>query len=391
MFMRSKTSMRLLITLFIFSLAGESFALVNPRGTEESFDIATWNIEDFPLRGQRTVDTLAILIRDLQLDMIAFEEISDTLAFMDLLSQLDGWDGLYSPEYSSLGYQKTGVIYRTDEISILSWEPIFWNEGYAFPRPPIRLTVQANLPSGTFDFYLIVLHLKAFDDDESRDRRRQAIILLKEYLDGLVPSLPDHDWLVMGDFNDELDDPYEDNIFNDFLADSLDYTFLTLPLAGNPYWASYPSYGSMLDNILITADARGEYGENGETITLRLGDEYSNYSYVISDHRPVMAQFTDFQVGIEDTPVLPESFSISSYPNPFNATANIVFSLNESSNARIGIYDCLGRRLDTLLDNFLSAGNYSVKLHAGEMPSGIYFVKLVTDSGSRSIKINLIK
>ena len=389
--MKSKLLLGSLIAVIVLCWAASSFALVNPRGTDETFDMATWNIETFPLRGQRTVDTLAILIRDLDLDLIAFEEISDTLAFADLLSQLPGWDGFYSPDFTSLGYQKTGLIYRTDEINILSWEPIFWNEGYAFPRPPLRITVQANMPSGTFDFYLIVLHLKAFDTDEDRARRQAAMVLLKEYLDEIVPLLPDHDWIVVGDYNDELDDPPNENIFNDFLADSLDYDFLTLPLASDPYWASYPGYNSMLDNILITADVLGEYGENGETTTLRLDDEYRNYSYVISDHRPVMAQFTNFQVGIEDTPELPENITLHSYPNPFNANTNIAFSLKTRSHAKIDLYDCLGRHREALLDDDLEAGNYSVKLKGADLSSGVYFVRLVTDSGSQTVKINLIK
>ena len=389
--MKSKLPASLLIAVLVMCWAVGASALVNPRGSDETFDMATWNIETFPLRGDRTVDTLAILVQDLDLDLIAFEEISDTLAFADLLSQLPGWDGFYSPEYTSLGYQKTGLIYRTDEINILSWEPIFMNEGYAFPRPPLRITVEANMPSGTFDFYLIVLHLKAFDTDEDRARRRAAMVLLKQYLDEIVPLLPDRDWIAVGDYNDELDDPPDENIFNDFLADSLDYRFLTLPLASDPYWASYPSYGSMLDNILITTDVLGEYGENGETTTLRLDDEYRNYSTVISDHRPVMARFTNFHVGIKDTPVLPDNIGLHSYPNPFNAYTNIAFSLKNRSHAQMDLYDCLGRHRQALLDEELEAGNYSVKLNGTDLSSGVYFVRLTTDSSSQTVKINLIK
>lgn len=380
------------ILICLFGLSASSFALVEPRGSEETFDIATWNIKEFPLRGQRTIDTLAILIEDLQLDLISFQEISDTLAFMDLLSQLEDYDGLFSPDIRPPdNYLKTGIIYRTDQISILSWEPLFWNETWEFPRPPLRITVVAELPSGTFDFYLIVLHLKALDDDNSRARRMAAMAMLKDYLDEIVPFLPDHDWLVVGDYNDELTDPEEQNIFWDFLQDSTDYSFLTLPLAGNPYWASYPYYNSLIDHLMATEDALDEYGDNGETITLRLDDEYSNYSYVISDHRPVMSQFTDFQTGIKDSPELPGSFGLVAYPNPFNASTNINFALTRASKARIDIYDCLGRLNRTIIDGHFEAGRYEVNFDAGELASGVYFIKLTSDYNTEIKKINLIK
>jgi endonuclease/exonuclease/phosphatase family metal-dependent hydrolase len=387
-----KTSiLKILLPSILLYLAVETQALVQPRGTEDTFDIATWNIKEFPQRGQRTIDTLAILIQDLQLDLIAIEEISDTLAFMNLLSQLPGWDGFYSPDITTPTYQKTGIIYRTDQISILSWEPIFWNDGWEFPRPPLRITVVADLPSGTFDFYLIVMHLKAFDDDQSRARRMAAMGLLKDYLDEIVPFLPDHDWLVVGDYNDELTDPQDENIFWDFLQDSTDYSFLTLPLAGNPYWASYPYYNSLIDHIMATEDALGEYGPEGETITLRLDDEYSNYSYVISDHRPVMSKFTSLATGIDDDPELPDDFGLTAYPNPFNAAANIAFSLTEPSDARIDIYDCLGRHIRTLIDSHLQTGSYTVQFDGSDMSSGVYFLKLTTDTGHRVEKLNLLK
>ncbi len=367
-------------------------ALVNPRGTEDTFEIATWNIEWFPLQGQGTIDTLAILIQDLQLDVIAFEEISDTTAFRNLLSLLPGWDGFFSPDITSpSSYQKTGIIYRTDQVSLLSWEPIFWNESNAFPRPPIRATLEAHLPTGTFSFYLIVMHLKAYDDSESRARRFAAMTMLKQYLDVLVPFLPDHDWMVVGDYNDEIDDPQSLNIFWDFLEDSTDYTFLTEPLAGNSYWASYPSYNSLIDHIMVTSDCLDEYGENGLTETLRLDDEYSSYSYRISDHRPVMTRFTDFPTGIEEAEVLPDDIGLNSYPNPFNASTNISFSLVQPGNVQLEIYNTLGQLTDILADEHYEAGNYTVRFEAGDYSSGVYFLRLVTDDNVSVKKLNLIK
>lgn len=377
--------------LIIFSVS--AFALVDPRGTEDTFEIATWNVEWFPKHGQSTIDTLAMLIEDLEIDLLALQEISDTSAFRDLLSQLPGWDGFFSPDITSpSSYQKTAIIYRTDQVSVLSWEPLFWNESYAFPRPPIRVTIQANLPTGVFNFYLIVMHLKAFDDSEGRARRFAAMEMLKEYLDVIVPFLPDHDWMVVGDYNDEADDPQNTNIFWDFFQDSANYKLLTEPLVGDPYWASYPSYNSLIDHMMVTTDCLDEYGNSGLIQTLRIDDEYSNYSYRISDHRPVMAMYTDFPTGIDDNDAeLPDQFGLTAYPNPFNASTNISFSLEQPGNARIEIYNTLGQLTEILADRHFETGNYTIKFNASDYTSGVYFLRVVTDYNASVTKLNLIK
>ncbi len=82
-------------------------------------------------------------------------------------------------------------------------------------------------------------------------------------------------------------------------------------------------------------------------------------------------------VGIENEEVtLPTQYSLSAYPNPFNATTSISFTLIQPSQVTLDIYDILGRRAESLVDEFLPAGNHSVLWQAGEMPSGIYFYRI---------------
>jgi endonuclease/exonuclease/phosphatase family metal-dependent hydrolase len=385
--MKTKT---IIVVAAILLTASSTWALVLPRGSESTLDIATWNVRDFPRAGTATIDTLAILIRDLQLDIIGIEEITDTAAFASLLARLPGWAGVYAPSYAG-SILKDGILYRTDQISLISYEAMFFGDTYQFPRQPLRCTIQANLPSGSFDFYLIVLHLKAGSTDSDVNRRQSAMIMLKNYLDVNVPSLPDRDWLVIGDYNDQVDDPQSSNVFFGFLQDTTNYRILTLPLAGNPYWASYPSYNSLIDHILITSDALSEYGENGQTQTLRLDDEYSRYSTVISDHRPVLSRFTSMQTGIENQVEIPQAFSLSSYPNPFNATANISARVNQAAQIKLELYDCLGRKQMTLADQYLEPGSYIYKLDGRSLSSGVYFVRFAAGDKTIVTKINLIK
>lgn len=266
---------------------------VTSRGEEETFEIITWNIENFPLAGQTTVREVQQIIESLDVDLFAVQEISDTVAFRQLLKGLEEYEGLYSNDDYGKWYQKTGVIYKEGLISIENVGQIFTNDSYTFPRPPLQMTVVAQNNGKVFDFRLIVIHLKAMGSSDDRERRREAAQKLKEYIDSQVASSAEKDFVVAGDWNDRIDDPQSENAFTVFIEDSLNYRFLTSSLTGDPHLASYPRYSSLIDHILISRDAFDEY-RGGETTTLRLDDEMFNYLQQVSDHRPVMAKFPVF-------------------------------------------------------------------------------------------------
>ncbi len=375
----------------VLFVGGNALALVAPRGTDTTFEVLTWNVHEFPGSGYRTIDTLAVLIRDLDIDMVAFQEIADTTSFRGLLTRLPGWAGFYAPyDYPSTPYIKTAVIWRTDRATVNYIEQLFVGYSYQFPRPPIHIYATVNCGGGQFDFHLIDMHLKAMSDQESQQRRQAAVLMLKAYLDVNAPAAPDHDWMVVGDWNDELDDPQSENVFWPLLTDSLDYRFLTLPMAGIPHWSSYPSLNSLIDHIMIMSDANDEYA-NGTTITLRLDDEYSNYAYRISDHRPVMAMFAGHPTAVDDNPLPSAPGLLYIYPNPFNGAANISFNLTRSADIVINVFDILGRKRGTIVEGQFAVGNHRISLDASAWPSGIYFAVLHADDTRSVARMTLLK
>jgi endonuclease/exonuclease/phosphatase family metal-dependent hydrolase len=274
-------------------LLDESPLAVIPRGQEETLEIVTWNIENFPLAGETTVRAVRQIIESLNVDLFAVQEISDTAAFRQLLIDLEEYEGLYSADDYGEWYQKSGVIYREGLITIEDVGQIFINDSYAFPRPPLEMTVVAQKDGKMFDFRLIVIHLKAGADSDDLRRRREAAEKLKEYIDSQVASSAEKDFVVAGDWNDRIDDPQSGNAFTVFIEDSLNYLFLTRSLTEDPNFVSYPLYSSLIDHILISRNALEEY-MGGETTTLRLDEEVYNYLQEVSDHRPVMAKFPVF-------------------------------------------------------------------------------------------------
>lgn len=264
-------------------------------GSEYSLDIVTWNIQNFPKLGNQTVTDVAEIIRDLDADIYGMQEIEDTLSFRQLINNLPEYDGIYSSDiYGGGEYQKTAVVYRKNLVVISDKEMLFTNDSYSFPRPPLKVYIRAGSPPQQFDFTLIVQHLKALEGEENEARRRSACEELKRYLDQQIVSNADKDFIVIGDWNDELDDPVADNVFQVFLNDPQNYWFLTEIFARNASNNNtYIGFPSVIDHILITGDLRNEY--TGGTIqVLKIDQQFSAYVYEVSDHRPVGVRFPVF-------------------------------------------------------------------------------------------------
>jgi len=79
------------------------------------------------------------------------------------------------------------------------------------------------------------------------------------------------------------------------------------------------------------------------------------------------------------------------YPNPFNPTTTINYSLPNETQVRIFIYNILGEKVTTLLDEIKMGGNHKISWDASSLPSGIYFYQLVTSEFTKAKKMVLLK
>ena len=84
-------------------------------------------------------------------------------------------------------------------------------------------------------------------------------------------------------------------------------------------------------------------------------------------------------------------FEISSFPNPFNASTQIIFSLTDASHIQLDVYNILGEKIVTLLDEFMIPGKYTRNLNAGNLSSGIYLCRLTNGKVIKTTKTLLIK
>lgn len=92
---------------------------------------------------------------------------------------------------------------------------------------------------------------------------------------------------------------------------------------------------------------------------------------------------------------------LQNFPNPFNPTTIIKFTIPQADNPLTGgaksglvtlkVYDVLGNKISTLVNEEKPAGEYKVEFNASELPSGIYFYQLKSDSFTETKKMVLMK
>ncbi len=96
--------------------------------------------------------------------------------------------------------------------------------------------------------------------------------------------------------------------------------------------------------------------------------------------------------GVDDIKQTPLSYDLSqNYPNPFNPSTTINFVIPKSSFVNLSVYDILGRKVSTLINEEKIAGSYKVEFNAINLPSGIYFYKIKAGSFTQTKKMVLLK
>ena len=93
---------------------------------------------------------------------------------------------------------------------------------------------------------------------------------------------------------------------------------------------------------------------------------------------------------------VPDAFSITNYPNPFNPSTKISYSLPQRGFAKIVIYDLLGRVVATLADEVKEKGNHTIDWFAkdgnrNDLPSGMYVAQIQSGTMIRNTKMMLLR
>src|ERR1035437_7813093 len=87
-----------------------------------------------------------------------------------------------------------------------------------------------------------------------------------------------------------------------------------------------------------------------------------------------------------------QSFNLhQNYPNPFNPVTTINYSLAKEDNVKLTVYNAIGSKVATIVDEYKPAGNYSVNFNGSNLASGIYLYKIEAGQFSQVKKMMLLK
>ena len=129
------------------------------------------------------------------------------------------------------------------------------------------------------------------------------------------------------------------------------------------------------------------------------GENFAVYNNQIC---PPYPDCVDAYVGLQNTTncelasdtfnPIPLDYSLyDPYPNPFNAQTTIQITLPIKDVMIVKVYDVNGSELKTLVHSIFDSGTHTIKWNAGDLPSGIYFIRMQTRHFAGTKKVSLIK
>ena len=92
-----------------------------------------------------------------------------------------------------------------------------------------------------------------------------------------------------------------------------------------------------------------------------------------------------------DNNLVPEKFSLNSYPNPFNPVVRVSFAIPEMRFVSVNVFDIRGQELAILANQNYEPGYYSVNWNASNYASGVYFISLKVQGSTITQKVLLLK
>lgn len=250
----------------------------------DELTLATWNVEHFP-KSSATEGGVVSVVDQLALDFVAIEEIEARAPFDRVVADLPGHHGVLGRAADT----RVGAIVRDEALEIVDVTHLFADDGWAFPRPVLVVRAKISAHPEVGEIQIVVVHLKAMTDAQSESRRKLALGKLRTWIDARR-SAGDANIVVLGDFNDEIDDVGTHDVFAALHDPAAKMVALTDALADAGEFSFVP-FQRLIDHVLVSEELLGALEVN-EVRALHLEQTWNgDYLDDISDHRPVMVTF----------------------------------------------------------------------------------------------------
>ncbi len=140
------------------------------------------------------------------------------------------------------------------------------------------------------------------------------------------------------------------------------------------------------------------YHDRAETYYLQLNDLNVKHKEIDSDIKELHYYMTNsstqepsyvdqYDEKLDNT----NNITLSNYPNPFNPTTNIQYSIPKQSQVSLRVFDLIGREVAVLVNDVVDEGEYSITFNGSNLSSGIYFYQLITGAQIVTKRMILIK
>ena len=132
-------------------------------------------------------------------------------------------------------------------------------------------------------------------------------------------------------------------------------------------------------------------GDGSESVIISDNSSAGPQKFVVAD----AVRFVSYDstlTNVEEISLVVNEFRLDqNYPNPFNPVTSINYNLSKDGMVKLQVFDVLGRKVETLVDDYKLKGSYSVSFDASELSSGIYFYSLSSAGKSFTRKMTLLK
>ncbi len=153
-------------------------------------------------------------------------------------------------------------------------------------------------------------------------------------------------------------------------------------------------------NEIATAPYFIAPGEPGKPVEVTVGIKFGHWAPSAGSYEVVVDEVGFYRwtgskaVGVDkkETPPLPQNFDLeANYPNPFNPTTTIAFTLPAAGRTTLRVFNLAGEWVATLVDGELAEGRHQVTFDAADLPSGVYTYRLEHNGRALTRKCLVVK
>lgn len=393
------------------SVSGNSNA---PAPTQDTLRVVSWNIEWFggslgPADDNLQEQHVRTVLQNINADVYGLQEIVSISRLQQIVNQMPGYS-LVVADFCSNGTvasscggaQKLAYIFRTSKVQLLRTYAMLRNGSanasynWSSGRLPYQLEADVTLNGSTRRVQFFNIHGKANTSDfiESYNRRRNGA---REMHDSLVVQYASGNWMVLGDYNDDLDRTITTQIAPDtttsFIAfkSNPEFFAVTLPLS-LARQKSTVSFNDVIDHFTVGSQLYQFYVPNSARILRTEVESWiPNYGSTTSDHYPVV---TSYVWTAASNPLLSnKTVTTTTAKSRYNMR-----TVAHTTGVDVYINDAIAQtttvQLMNLNGNILAqsnvqtvGGNTKVGLVVGKLPKGLYIVRVQNATGTYTQKV----